>query len=71
MRWKYFEEVAASNQLHIDLGALYSLELSENAFLRFGANVNNVTNASMSFTSPLGDTDAGKIPNCKSFWCGL
>jgi hypothetical protein len=64
--WKYIDEVPVTAGLHIDLGALYRMPLNEgedrSSHLQFGAAVNNLTFAGISFANPQGEKDFADFP---------
>ncbi len=61
-RMKFFDDVRASGSFFLDAGALYSLQLPNEAELRAGVGVSNATFSEISFESPTGIEDDNVFP---------
>ncbi len=64
--WKTFDDVTSAKSILIDAGALYRLQLngaeSKGQKLQLGLGVTNVSSASLTFASPLGDEATAEFP---------
>ena len=60
--WKLFDGVAASISPIIDVGALYTLPLSNGSHLRFGAAVVNASYSTITFSSPINTESTSPFP---------
>lgn len=64
--WKLFEDISATSTLHLDVGALYRMELNapegQSQRLQFGLSITNSTGASITYASPFGDESTSDFP---------